>query len=453
MLMKILKYLVYIIGAAVVLLLLALLTGFLVDMATYPSIKNNSKKALQELKSQVKEGDNNAWNYYLKAADELGDQSFSNNLQNYLKGGKELNDEIQDEINRHQDVLKSVAEGARQPFCSVPYEYEKGWKAPVPNFLKLQMLSRLNAGVALGLLKNGKTEESFKTMLTGLVFGQHLLSSAPILINYMVGLVITGIDLTVLNPAVASGSLSKKQLDTLSLVLENFEQNMPLLAWAYEGDLSNMKIGFASASFFNPVDLDLLFSSDDNSIPKRIIMRFMLWRHLFSIRLAAINSMKVWDRILPTIANTECRFIGKQLVDATKGFYSDEQIRKYVSQNLMFELISPGVTSLKRKEGMLTKVRLLRLAALVWAHRLATNRFPGSLAEIKTDSLAVVDPMQGAMWHYVDFGDSAAIISPGPDHNYNSPDDIYLVLKKSGIKKYQDEMKARKGPPLPKDED
>lgn len=430
---KILRIIGFIIGIPVAFIILVVIIGWIVDLVTLPSIKSEGKIALQELNALTKKGEDNAWNYYAQAMEKMKDTEIPDDLDKYLLGQKNLTDEMMISFSRSNDVIALMQEGADKPYCFIPYEYEKGVEAELPDFLSLRECAKVCAGQALSAFEIGILGHGLSNTLNGLTTGKHIISGAPLLINYMVGIVTSGIYLKILEPSVASGSFNVQQLDEIHGFLDEYERTMPSLVWALDGERKTFCVTLANTP------LEVVFFQQiytiKGSFIHGLVLRFWVWQYWFSPHLATLKALESWDDILSEM-NASAKgleytveydvFVARQFKE--KGVV--EHIR-----NPILRLFVPNYHNMfARKSKTLARIRLANCAALVWRYKIENGTFPASLDLINSN--ATKDPFRDETWGYVVTKNSAILTSPGYNLTFGDDDDLSTTLKKSSIREY-----------------
>ena len=372
-------------------------------------------------------------------------------MDKYVRCEIELTEDIKTELKEHQELFVLIEEATKKPFCSIPIEYEKGVKYEMPNYIRLTTIEKIIAAQALYALENNRTEESLSLIFQGLIFGKHIISGAPLLINQLVGIVIMRYSLKILEIAISTGQFNKKQLHRISEFLSELEADLPMLSWACDGNFAMIKMSLANISFYKPMEFVLPEYFELEMPVSPFYIKLLCWRYFFSSRWAAIQAFRFFDKIVLSLEGEEKAFKGKNVKERRASYYLDvTEVRRHVNQNPIVALLMPNYGSmLRRKFEMISKIRMLNLCALIWLYHFQNNKFPESLQDIEND--VVIEPYSGELWFYLPAQDSVAIVSPGANRSYGDDyDDIYIFLKKSSIKKYKIDTKSRKNPMIPK---
>ena len=87
------------------LIFLLLIVSYFIDLMAAPFLKISGNKALRELVSLRKEGDDNAWNYYSQAIEEIGNYRPSDDLEKYIRSKTSITEKIEKELKEKQKIL------------------------------------------------------------------------------------------------------------------------------------------------------------------------------------------------------------------------------------------------------------------------------------------------------------------------------------------------------------
>jgi hypothetical protein len=420
---KILK----IIGVILGILILILAISYVIDAFTVPVLKKRGASALQELVSLRTDDEANAWNYYARAIETMSTREFNGDIDKYIRGEIDFNPQIEEYLRINNDLIDLIDKGTQQSFCSIPLEYEEGATFKIPNLVALQRCSKIHAAGALHAFENGAADDGITRIKQGLTCAQHTISGSPTLIMYMVGTVITGINLKVLESALSTGRVNKPQAQEISLLLGKFENELPSLIWALEGEHKQSQISLAKMPFYG-------FITDVNTLTSYLVnevgIRFLLWRYIFSLKLATLKSIEMFDKLLLEMKTSAQEFTGAAEYDiAIVSQLDKKKIENFRRENLIFAYLIPNYARMfERKSKVLAKARLLNTSALIWQFKFEKGIFPKSLAEI--ESKFVKDPYRDRPWDYIYTEDSVVVKSPGTNLKYGDEDDLSITLKK-----------------------
>ena len=446
-----------IVGSLVTFCIGLLIIGYFIDIASYPVLKRIGESALQELKSSRKQGEGNAWDYYVQVVEKMEGYSVNKDLASYSYGSIKITKEIEKEINAHREIIEIIEIGTKQPFCSIPLEYEKGWEKPILRYNELKHISTLFVAQALHELEKGKTEDGLSYIFCGLTFTNHIMGGAPNQLSYIIGMGLMNHYLRTLEISLSTGIFNKQQLQKINLFLNKLEKDLPMFSWVSEGELNIDKIGMSSIPFFKPIELNLphlykLMAYISSGKPKKtenseetkkppyhydeaIKIRILCWRYLFSTRLAAIRSFKFRKKQLSSIDRIEKTFLEKPK-NEFKILKPIEklEIEKADSRNPVLGVFPFYTSFLERKLKTVAKIRLLNLSTLIWVFYLENNQFPDSLKDITND--IIIDPYSCDLWEYTHAKDSVVISSPGYNLSFGDDDDLSITLNKSSLENY-----------------
>lgn len=414
--------------------ILVLVVGFAVDIASYPSLKKMGDKALQDLEKNYVSVNGNAWDYYRLALEKVRSRMPTPGLIRYAAGDTTLTEPVRREIIADQDIYDLIDRGSAEPRCVIPLEYKKAWKMTYPDYVRMRYLVLLNSARGFSCLQRGDKEAALRSIYSGLSFIRNIASGTPQLFNYSWCIAYIPKQLNVLRRSLRTGAFDSRQLPAISKYLADLEGGFPTYRWVVEGEIDIRTVGFANIPFYIPVEFGAGSSFGKNLIDNITIsiwMRFLLWRYGFSTRLGMIRALKFWDRIIDELDKQELDFLDKTwpldknpIVKINLGLY------RYLHHNPLFAAASPNLSGFFRiKTQMLTRIRLLNLAARLWAYRNDCGQFPASLSEIKDYS--AIEPFTGETWQYQVAGDSAVITSPGFNKVYGDVNDLTLTLKKT----------------------
>ena len=434
------KWTIGIIGSAVGLLLFLLLIGFIVDLCTYPALKKIGNKALKSLIVYNRNEPGNAWNYYSAAIEKSKNIPSAIVSYKYLDGSTEITQEMLQSFKDYEDAIIELKEGARQKYCSIPYDYSKGVAVKIPNFMALRKIGEITCARGLYELENDNTKLAIDDVLTVADVGKHIANSAPNLLNQMIGIVFLSQAMKVLKIGLSSNLFNRDELEKISKKLSGIEKDFPLLSAGLDGEKKQLEISFGNRSAFKSMRslADLFFY--ENKMPsvfEHIVFRLFCWRYLFSPRLAAFRGFKFMDYIVSRMRELETSY--EQI---NKKGQNDAQVREaisknaknYAAKNPVFSTMFPNFFSMyDRKVETITKIRILQLSCSIRFYYSENSRFPGRLQEIGGD--IITDLNTGEMWSYTNYGDSCEIYSPGPNPK-NTHDNFSIVLTKMGIKEY-----------------
>lgn len=431
---KILKIIGIAVGIIIGIILLIFIIGNVVDLITAPMIKSMGEKALQQLSAQRREGEDNAWNFYAQAIDQIKDKALPEGTDKYLKGEVGINDDMIIAFNRHREILDFMKQGAQRPYCSIPMDYEKGIDAKLPDFVSIQKCTKLHAAQTLSAFEIGAIEDGLTNALSGITIGKHFVQGWPSLITYMIGIVITTRYLNVLETCIATGRFDKAQLAKINVTLTELERELPSMLWSIEGERDILTITLARTPLDFAIFRELFVIS--GNVVEMFLFRILAWRSFFSLRLAVMHAIGDWGSMVAALGSDiqSNKNTAEYDVEIARKLNLPD-ITKYGSSNPIYQLFMPNYEGMfKRKTRAIAKIRLLNCATLLWQYRLANGKFPSSLNTL--DKHVTKDPFRDDTWDYV-FTDKIVIIrSPGYNLESGDDDDLSLTLKPITIKEY-----------------
>lgn len=416
-------------------LLLFLVVGYLIDIASYPFMKNVGNRALRKLRADQATDAENAWEYYTRALDKITHRPPSSGLKKYANGDTLLlTDALEKELASDQDIFNLIRDGNELPGCSFPVDFQKGWKMILPgNNDRFKDLVALTIARSKAQLDRGQTGPALGTIFTGLSLVGHLTAGVPQLSNYTVGIVLFQRQLAVLRSGLREGRFKKGELPKIEDFMTDLESGFPSYRWVMEGEININRVGFANIPFYLPVEVGVLTGGRTwakKYIGNIILLRYKLWRYGFSTRLAVIRALKLWEKIVDELDKQEKRYLDKTWPLGSDSLAKIElRLPSYAQRNPMINVTVPLLSGFFRiKTEMLTRIRMLNLACRLWSYREERGRFPTNLSEII--GYTTIEPFTGETWGYRTAGDSAVISSPGFNKVYGDVNDLTLTLKK-----------------------
>lgn len=434
------KIIISIIVAILGIMVFLLLIGYLIDCLTHPSLKTAGVESLEYLMSLQKDDPGNAWDYYSAAIEKSKGVQSDKTWERYLDCAIEITPEILQTIKDSEETIKEIKEGAKQDFCSIPYDYKKGVAIEIPDFMTLRRITEIMCMKSLRELEIGQTEEAHNEILTVATVGKHIASGSPQILDQMIGNVLLAKALNVLEIALSSREFENSELEIISQSLSEIEKNWPMLSSALDGDIRQVKISFASHAFYKPVDSYLLLMYSYGQKPlffEKLIGRFLCWRYFFSIKLALLRSFIFINTVISEMQIIENEYMKTKTdeeVNTNREESLQERMINYSKKNPVFGLMLPNISSLYgRNRKSLTRVRALHLSCLINSYYLKKRHYPINLREIAGE--ITVDLNTGKIWEYTNHEDSVVIFSPGVNKT-DDKDDISLTISNMGIKKY-----------------
>ncbi len=431
------QVIICIIGSLVGLILLLFVLGLITDWFTHPSIERAGKEALKDLMSLKRDEPGNAWNYYSAAIEKYKDIKPDKIPYRYLEGKIEITPNVIKIIEESKDIIGIIKEGTKQDFCSIPYNYEKGVAADIPDFMSLRRTTDIICAKSLSELEMGHTEEALDNIFSVATVGKDIAAGAPVLISQMIGTVIFLQVNHVLEIGIASGVFNSSELETISEFLDEIERFWPMLSTALDGETKSLKITLSQSYRNFETSLPVWWSNIKIRFYAEFAARFFCWRYIFSPKRATLCSIRLMDSIINELKEMESETVKMTIKEETDIKAIDllkKRMNNYAAKNHIFSVLMPNIIPVYRRIlRTITKIRMLYLSSIISSYRLEKGRFPLNLEEIAED--LVVDFNTGKMWEYTNYEDSVTIFSPGPDIS-DRKDDISITLTRMGIKKY-----------------
>ncbi len=405
------KVTINIVVTIVVLGILLFFTGSIGDWYASSALEKAGKEAIEELRALEQKEKGNAWDNYLTAM------------------------ELTEEVGKEKEVVEQLRKGAQQDFCYIPYDYEKGVGGDISDFMRLVRISALVCEEALNELEQGKTDKAIEDILSVAIFGKHIASGNPSLINHMVGTVVFSRVYSVMEAGLSSGAFNNRQLESISHTLGELEKDWPMFTTALGGEMRLIKITFGKAG----EDYGSIFGDwwgfKKNKLLRIVLFRLFCWQHFMSPKLALSRSIRFMDNVVDKMKEIEIKS-RMQKTDVKEVRKTEDALREnmkdYAKKNIFSTVMIPNIFSMYRRElENITKIRILHLSSIVCSYRLENGYYPQNLEEIGGD--IVIDLNTGKNWEYTSYEDSVTIFSPGSLVS-EEKDDISITLKKVGIK-------------------
>jgi|GEM_PF-3550087 len=410
-----------IIGACVIIFIV----GWLVDVGAQGRLKNEGDKALLFLKKYQTEPEENAWDYYRLVIEDLKAREIGYEVSQFLNQEIEYSDKIEQEITAYPDVIELIKQGNARSVCWIPIRYEDGAAAKIPEYMQLTAAAKLVGAQALVALEDGKTDRMLERNLLGLAYAKKIVHGTPILINYMVSLVILGVQLHTIEIALMHDAYDTDHLEQLNAALETYEENLPSLLTSLEVEQATMTLTVSKLPLGNPVytNIGVLQSNILQTFAERLIS----WRYVFSLRNAMVHAISFTDEMLSA---------ARQSMAGKKGVTQDLAVLKsleqsdpdrYAKKNLFFALYMPNFRGMfARKLNQQARVRLVLCGILLRIHEHGYGNFPEILDAF--DPSVATDPFTNETWEYIINEDKITLQSPGFDQDYDTDDDLELIL-------------------------
>jgi len=411
-----------VIGACIIIVII----GWITDLGTRGQLKKEGEKSLTFLKQFQMEPQDNAWDYYNQVIEDMKKRKLDYVVSQYLTQEIELTPEVKTEITAYPDLIQLIRQGNAQPDCWIPIPYEEGAAAWIPEYVHLSGAAKVIGAQALAALENNDPDKALDRNLLGLSYAQHMVHGTPILINYMVSLVILGVQLNTIEYALMHDAYDADQLERLHKALTDYEEGFPSLLVSLQVEQATMSLTIANwpagESMFQSIGVlesNILYGFGE---------RLISWRYWFSMRNSILHAIRYTNNMLAT---AEQSMVGKKGVEQDIAvLQSLEQSRpeKYAKKNLFFGLYMPNLPSMfSRKLNSQARIRMVQCAVILRSHQKKYGNFPQKLDAFDQDITR--DPFTNETWEYIINDKEITLQSPGFDQDYNTDDDIAIILQ------------------------
>lgn len=417
------------------------ITGLIADKAVSGLVAQAGEDAQEYFAHMVRDDVGNAWDYYERAIEVARSIDADAELIAYLEGEEEPTLKIMQTVMDNPGIIQYLEEGARQEYCMLPHEYERGLESPLPEYIAFRRAVTIVCAKALHDLENGKSDEALALLFTTIMVGKHVASS-PMIIDHMIGFALVGRSMKVLRLGIASRAFDRQQLGEIAEFLDDLDKHWPMLTDAIMGDINLMRISFAS---YGERATSLLIMGDESTerlgFTRMLALRMLCWRNWFSPLRAIHSSLSFFEEL-----EDELRSYEQVLLDETASSDSvqhrwrliESRMTAFKKRNFWFALSCPEYNALfRRKVERLTMIRMLGLASSLAAHREREGGFPEKLTEVAPH--LVVDLRTGKPWEYNNYGDSAGITSPDTD----GLGTLSVTVTRMGIEEYLERLRRR----------
>ncbi|MBN2621408.1 hypothetical protein JXB22_10010 [candidate division WOR-3 bacterium] len=410
-----------IIGACIIIFII----GWIVDLGAQQQIKKESEKSLILIKKYMNEPANNAWDYYKHVIEDMKSRKFDFAVTQYIEQEIELSPEVEVALAAYPDVVEFVRQGNMQPNCRIPIDYEEGALAKLPEYIHLSSAAKLISGQALAALEQNALDRALDRHILGLLFAKRILNGSPILINYMVSLVMIGVQLRTLEIALAHDAYETDNLESLEAILALYEKDMPSLLTSLELEQASMTVTVARWPVGNPLFTNI--GVLQNNVFENFAERLICWRSVFSPRNSMLKAIRYSNTMFASARQSAA---GKQGIDedlAVLAALEKSDPDDYARKNISFALYMPNFRGMfARKLKQQARIRMVLCAVLLRIHAHRFGNFPEILDAF--DPAVTCDPFTNETWEYVIQDRGITLQSPGFDRNYGTDDDLELIL-------------------------
>lgn len=393
----------------VCLVVLAVLIGWIGDQTASAKWKAGHKRALERIeKAKTAEYESgfsftvnnaNAWDYYLKSSASL--DSLGNRKLDSLVFNKPFNTkEATRLLARYKKEITLWDSGACSRYCRTKVEYEKGYNAPIPNYMALQKMLKLvllkgRLEVALGQTRQGALTYS-KALKTAMDFS----GGSELIIGRMVGIVAG----RYVNRMIAGdiGRFDSKSLLLLQETMEKAEKAWPA---------TYPSIGMEAVSIYVAADgqdlADYIEGANYGQSKANPLLRALsragyslfCWKHFFSLKRNMMNFAAMQQRTADTAAGYRDG-LWSSLEPVLE--WNQEHIRKKAKGDVFATIAMPNHKQFFAREYEFRMgLRVLKDALMLKAYRMKNGKYPTNLHQAINDNPEHNDISNGLPLKYV----------------------------------------------------
>jgi hypothetical protein len=312
-----------------------------------------------------------------------------------------------------------------QPNCWIPIDYEEGALAKLPEYIHLSSAAKLISGQALAALEQNALDRALDRHIIGLLFAKRILNGSPILINYMVSLVMIGVQLRTLEIALANDAYETDHLESLEAILAPYEEDMPSLLTSLELEQASMTLTVACWPVGNPLFTNI--GVIQSNVLENFAERLVCWKFVFSPRNSMLQAIRFSNAMFSA---AHASAAGKKNIDedlAVLAALEKSDPDDYARKNISFALYMPNFQGMfARKLKQQARVRMVLCAVLLRIHEHRYGNFPEILDAF--DPSTTRDPFTNETWEYIIQENEITLQSPGMDREYGTDDDLELIL-------------------------
>ena len=346
----------------------------------------------------------NAWDFYARAIETIKPMETSEGkiLLEFLDGKVEDLSQVTPILLRYEEPLQNIRRGLSQTRCLIPIEYEKGEKAPLPDYMSLRSLAKLLAAHGRLAQKMGRTRDASADYLDVMMFGQDIAGGDLIMIGDMVGISILNTGWKEMREDLMTFSFQEEDLQEIANTLHNLSST-----WPYLGEDLLAEI-YMLPFTHETMEMKLRLSVPAGSITGQLIQNRLFfwwffhlrsWKSLFSVHRAWLDAKKLPLELVGEVISAEkhdlhpLNLLREEWDRRTKDYWLGTTIA-----------LNPYEMAKRRLEGIL-KIRLCGLAALAQLEYLQNNRYPENLNTVGVQSALggeslLTDPMTDSPWQY-----------------------------------------------------
>lgn len=200
-------------------------------------IENFQKTGFKKEQLFKKKKEGNGWDKYSKAIEEIEKLNKEERDVFYKRETNRLySSEIASLINLHKTALGNLSDGAKYSSCIIPYEYEKGYKMPLPNYSNWRILAMLGTASGNQNLLQGKSRQAIHDYLATLCYSEDVAGGGLLPIGRIIGGVCSDYALSGIKTGLETDAFNKENLIFLAKGLCSLEKKWPALSQSIRFD-------------------------------------------------------------------------------------------------------------------------------------------------------------------------------------------------------------------------
>ncbi|MBI5806052.1 hypothetical protein HZA73_08410 [candidate division TA06 bacterium] len=399
------------------LVVLAFLIGWVGDLTATAKWEAGRQRALERVqKAKTAEFQSgydfavikaNAWDYYLNASGSL-DSLDNRKLDSLVFKTLDIK-EANRLLSKYKREITLWDSGACSRYCRTNVEYEKGYNAPIPNYIALQKMLKLALLKGRLEVASGQTRQGALTYSKALKTAMDFSGGSMLTISRMVGIVAG----RHANRMIAGdiGRFDSKSLLLMQETLENTEKSWPPIHPTI--DMEAISIYFAADGQDAVAFIEGGADGKVNANPiVRIVRRagyaMLCWKQYFSVKRNLMN----FSGILQQVADETSR--------SRSGLWStlepllkrnQEGISKKAKGDVFLSIAMPNHTIFFSREFELRMgLRVLKDALILREYSLKNGKYPADLYQAVKDSPEYNDIANGLPLRYVINQDKSVLL-------------------------------------------
>jgi hypothetical protein len=405
----------------VCLIVLAVFIGWIGDLtasAKWQAERQKAQERIEKLKtSEFSSGyafavnEANAWDYYLKASETL--DSLKTGKLDSLVFGKSFDPK---EANRFlTEYKKEIAlwdSGACSRYCRTPFEYEKGYSAPLPKYMSLQKMLKLALIKGRLELASGRIPQGALTYSKALKTAMDFSGGSETIIGRMVGTVAGNYVKRVIAGDIAR--FDPSSVVQLQDAVERAGKTWPATYPSISMEAASIYIGADGQDAMAFIENGSESLSQANPLAKavrRAGYSLLCWKHFFSLKRNMMNFAALQQETADEAAG--CRAgLWSSLEPVLKR--NEEHIRETSKGDVFATIAMPNHRQFfKREYELRMGLRVLKDALVLREYRLKNGKYPFDLVQAVKDSPEFNDIADGRPLHYVRQGNAVLLYSVG----------------------------------------